>query len=54
MHSIEDLHFAGRAGAGIRHVAVVDAGRERAQPARVRRRIADRVQNFHIPYVMDV
>lgn len=54
MHSIKYLHLPHRTGARVSHVAVVDAGRQRAQPARVRRRVADRVQDLHVADVVDV
>lgn len=54
MYRVKDLHLPHGAGAGVGDVAVVHAGRQRAQPARVRRSVADGVQNLHVANVVDV
>lgn len=51
---VEDLQLAGDGAAGVRQVAVVGVGGERAQPAGVDGRVADRVHDLHITDVVDV
>lgn len=54
VHGVEDLHLSHGAGAGVGHVAVVHARGQRAQAARVGRRVADGVEDLHVADVVDV
>lgn len=54
VHGIEDLEFASCGAARISQIAVVRVGGEGAQAIRVDRRVANRVNNLHIPNIVDV
>lgn len=54
MYCIEYLHLTHCTRARVGDVAVVHGGRQRAKAARVRRSVADRVQDLHVADVVDV
>ena len=51
---VEELDLAGGGGAGVGEVAVVTVDAEGAQAPGVGRRVSDRVEDLHVPDVVDV
>lgn len=54
MHRVEDLYFANGARTRVGEVAAISGRGQRAQAARVGRRVADRVEDLHVADIVNV